>query len=57
MMIWVGLVSWKALIIVYLVSFLGMRLLIDKIVEKVILIPFVSIIYNMASKNKKWEHQ
>lgn len=50
MMIWLGFVNWKALIIVYIISFLGMRLFIDKFVETFILIPLVNIIISFFKK-------
>lgn len=44
LMIWLGFISWKALIIVIVISFLGMRLFIDRAVEQLVLIPIVNII-------------
>ena len=51
--IWLGFVSWKALIIVLVISFLGMRLFIDRVVERIILIPIVNIIIRFFEKRNK----
>lgn len=52
LMIWLGFISWKALIIVLVISFLGMRLFIDKAVEQVVLIPIVNMIIRFFRKTK-----
>jgi len=53
LMIWLGFVSWKVLIIVLVISFLGMRLFIDKTVEQIVLIPIINIIIRFFEKRNK----
>ncbi len=50
LIIWLGFISWKALIIVLVISFLGMRLFIDKAVEQLVLIPIVNTIIRFFEK-------
>lgn len=48
-----GILNWKALIVVIIISILGMRLFIDKFVERIILIPVCRGLLFVFSRFKK----
>lgn len=53
LVIYLGFLNWKALIIVFIISFLGMRLFIDAFVERFIIIPAFSMLFNFLKRKSE----
>jgi hypothetical protein len=53
LILYLGILNWKALIIVFLISLIGMRLFIDRVVEKFIILPITSILNKRLTKKGK----
>jgi len=44
LMLYLGILNWKALVVVFLISLIGMRLFIDRMVERFIILPIAFIL-------------